>query len=494
MTKLTLLSNKQNPPKWVNDIHSKLNQACVADIIQVKTITDVIQAVQQARQRKQPICVAGGRHAMGGQQFKTGGFLLDMNQFNKVVNFDFAAGTITVEAGMQWPELIRQYHVLQHKTGVVWGISQKQTGADRLSMGGAIAANIHGRGLQMKPFIQDVVSFKLVNAEGDLVVCSRQENNKLFNLVMGGYGLFGVVVEVTIQLAKRQKVQRIVETTTIDQLISQLHEKIKQGYFYGDFQFAIDPQSNGFLQEGIFSCYKPVSIDRPIPKHQTRLSKDQWQQLLQLAHTNKSKAFEQFRDFYLKSSGQLYWSDTHQLSIYLDDYHEKLDQQLNAKCRGSEMITELYVPQAKLAEFMADARQFLRKVEADIIYGTVRLIQQDNESFLSWAKENYACIIFNVHTDHTTLGRAKSRDILCGLIDIAIKYQGSYFSTYHRFASRAQVLACYPQFPNFLREKLKYDPDERFQSNWYQHYRRLFFDRLVDHMETMKSKVCVVKR
>ena len=47
-----------------------------------------------------------------------------------------------------------------------WGIAQKQTGADRLTMAGTIAANAHGRGLQMKPFVSDVESFVLVDATG----------------------------------------------------------------------------------------------------------------------------------------------------------------------------------------------------------------------------------------------------------------------------------------------------------------------------------------
>ena len=35
------------------------------------------------------------------------------------------------------------------------GIVQKQTGADRLTIGGALAANIHGRGLRLQPFVAD---------------------------------------------------------------------------------------------------------------------------------------------------------------------------------------------------------------------------------------------------------------------------------------------------------------------------------------------------
>jgi hypothetical protein len=40
------------------------------------------------------------------------------------------------------------------------------------------------------------------------------------------------------------------------------------------------------------------------------------------------------------------------------------------------------------------------------------------------------------------------------------------------------VTAAYPQFVDFLRLKLKHDPEERFQSDWYRHYRAMFADVL----------------
>ena len=54
------------------------------------------------------------------------------------------------------------------------------------------------------------------------------------------------------------------------------------------------------------------------------------------------------------------------------------------------------------------------------------------------------------------------------------------FAVYAIFlwATRAQVEACYPQFVEFLRLKKKYDPQERFQSEWYRHYRTMFADKL----------------
>ena len=51
---------------------------------------------------------------------------------------------------------------------------------------------------------------------------------------------------------------------------------------------------------------------------------------------------------------------------------------------------------------------------------------------------------------------------------------GSYYLTYHHWATRAQIEACYPQFEELLRLKRRHDPEERFQSEWYRHHRAMF--------------------
>jgi hypothetical protein len=83
-------------------------------------------------------------------------------------------------------------------------------------------------------------------------------------------------------------------------------------------------------------------------------------------------------------------------------------------------------------------------------------------------------VIFNLHTEHTPAGIAKSRQQFARLIDMAIKHHGSFFLTYHRYATPEQVLACYPRLPAFMRHKQRYDPQGRFQSEWYRHYERQF--------------------
>jgi FAD/FMN-containing dehydrogenase len=395
-----------------------------------------------------------------------------------VLDLDRNRGIVEVEAGIEWPELIAGYLSMQNGDDQAWGIAQKQTGADRLTMAGTIAANAHGRGLKMRPFVSDVESFVLVDATGTAKMCSRTENPELFRLVHGGYGLFGVVTSLQLRLAPRNKVERVVEIRTVDDLTGAFDKRIADGFEYGDFQFSIENASEDFLRKGVFSCYRPVPRDTPIPSTEKELSNENWRQLLYLAHTNEKQAFDRYTDHYLSTNGQVYWSDLHQLSIYPDNYHREIDRKLHAPYPATEMITEINVPRPALEGFLGEVREDFRKNNVQLIYGTVRLIERDDESFLPWAKQPYACTIFNLHTVHSREGLQRSESAFRRLIDMAARRGGTYYLTYHRYAARNQVETCYPQFGEFLRLKKKYDPEERFQSDWYRHYRTMFADSI----------------
>jgi hypothetical protein len=210
-----------------------------------------------------------------------------------------------------------------------------------------------------------------------------------------------------------------------------------------------------------------------MPAKQAELKPEDWMKLLFLAHTDKEQVYKQYVGYYLSTSGQVYWSDEHQLSFYPHDYHKAIDPLLNMP-PGTEMITELYVPRAKLADFMLAAADELRRRKENVIYGTVRLIERDDESVLAWARQPYACVVFNLHVDHSETGQARAADSFRALIDLAAEREGSYYLTYHRWARRDQVERCHPRFAEFLREKQRIDPDRRLTSDWYRHYEEMF--------------------
>jgi FAD/FMN-containing dehydrogenase len=407
---------------------------------------------------------------MGGQQFLEGGILLDTRRLDDFLELDEDHGRLRIGAGATWPGIIDAVRERSDR----WGIRQKQTGADDLTLGGSVSANVHGRGLGMGPIVEDVESLRLVDAGGAVVECSRDRNAELFRSVVGGYGLFGVIHDVTLRLAPRQKLRRIVDVIDIDDAIHAAYRRFEEGCVYGDFQYAIDPSDDGFLRRGVMACYAPVEDDVGVSEETADLDRDDWLLLLRLAHEDKRAAFQRYSEHYLATHGRVYWSDTMQLSTYIPSYAEFL-----AEARGVEtadeslMITELYVPPDRLAAFMGSARRVLRESGVEDIYGTIRSIRADDETLLAWAREDFACIVFNLRTAHTEQGIAGTSHAARALIDAAAEEGGSFFLTYHRWATRQQLLRCHPALPRFLESKLAHDPNELFQSDWYRHVRDL---------------------
>ena len=273
--------------------------------------------------------------------------------------------------------------------------------------------------------------------------------------------------------------KRVVDIIDLDDAMNAVFRRAEEGCLYGDFQFVIDTSDEGFLRRGVFACYKPVDENEPASEATADLAPDTWLKLLKLAHDDKRLAFKLYAQHYLSTDGNHYWSDTMQLSTYIPSYADFLSAARAGDAEGpaakeSLVIGEHYVPRDQLLDFMRDARDILRAFGTEVIYGTIRAIMRDTVSFLPWAKGDFACVIFNLRTPHTEAGRQRTADTFRALIDAGNALGGSFFLTYHRYASAAQVEASYPQFREWLAQKRAHDPQALFTSDWYAHYRDAF--------------------
>ena len=457
----------------VNDVHTGLNPTWVASISRPTSVAEVQSLVKDCGKHSRVISVSGSRHATGGQQFASQSVLLDMRAMNRVIGLDDKTGVLHVEAGIEWPELIQGYLSLQ-KENVSWGIRQKQGGADRMSLGGTLSANAHGHSLGSPPIIGDVEWIQVVTADGSLKKCSRRENAEFFSLVAGGYGLFGIITAVGLRLVPRRRVRRHVETRTTAELIALIEGRTAAGAPYGYFQYSIDETSADFLRAGVLTTYEDVSPETPLGKESTDIDTKLLTALLEIAHRDRGSAYRRYAKLELSKDGNVEWSDLHQLSAYPAGYHQETEKLLGADYVGADLILEVYVPRAELIPLLEDARRILLASGMPLIYGTVRFIEQDKDSYLAWAKKRYACVIFSPHSSGETKALRKTGEVCRQLIRAANKRGGSFYLTYNRFATRDELATAYPQFQDFLNLKKQYDSREIFQSDWYRYYKGLY--------------------
>ena len=457
----------------LNDVHSRLNPTRVDRLIPVDSTAAVQRVIGAARAQGVPIAISGSRHSMGGQQFLTDGWVLDARPLRHVRNFDTINGHLRVDAGMEWPQMLEFLSTTWDENGQGWTFLQKQIGADHLTIGGAVAANVHGHPLAYPPFIEDVERLVVVDYDGVPRTASRDENLNLFRLTHGGYGLSGVITEVTLRLIPRRKLERIVTEEQIEDIAVLMRDRATMGHLYGEFLFSVNQESyNDFLRRGILVTYARVPGETPIPSDQRTLSEEEKRDLLIRAHNDPYSAMRRTIDYHLATNGQIYWADLVQLAGYEDDRHAAVEQVLGGP-PSSEVLTELYVPRDQLAGFMAAARALLR-TGTPVVHGNVRFVDTDDLSFLPWATSRFACVTLELHVVHTREAIDRATGVVRELIDEALERGGSFSLAYHRWATAEQVQRAYPRFDEFLRLKQVYDPENRFQSDWFRFYRDLF--------------------
>ena len=116
-----------------------------------------------------------------------------MTSYNHILDIQPEAKRITVQAGATWADVQRAINP--------YGLSLKNMQSQNIfTVGGSISVNAHGRELRNGSLIQSVESFRLLTADGQIREVSRTSNSELFPLVLGGYGLFGLILDVTLTL------------------------------------------------------------------------------------------------------------------------------------------------------------------------------------------------------------------------------------------------------------------------------------------------------
>lgn len=116
--------------------------------------------------------------------------------FNNVVSFDTDNGIIEVESGVLVSTL------LENIIPKGWFLPVTP-GTSRVSIGGLIASDIHGKNHHINGCISDhIISFDIMVGSGEIITASRLLNFDLFRATCGGMGLTGLIIKATIKLKK----------------------------------------------------------------------------------------------------------------------------------------------------------------------------------------------------------------------------------------------------------------------------------------------------
>lgn len=120
--------------------------------------------------------------------------LVSMLGFNKFLDFNESDQIIECQSGVLLSDIL-DFTVPR---GFFLSVTP---GTKLITVGGAIASDVHGKNHHVDGcFSNCVISFHIINQEGKLINCSREENSELFWNTAGGMGLTGIIIDARLKL------------------------------------------------------------------------------------------------------------------------------------------------------------------------------------------------------------------------------------------------------------------------------------------------------
>lgn len=412
----------------------------------------------KAREEGLRISIAGARHTMGGHTIYPDGIVIDMLSF-KHMELDERRGILTVGSGAVWADVIRYLDARGRSVEVMQSNSS-------FSVGGSISANCHGWQFGRPPIASTVDSFRLMEADGSVVRCSRDENPELFSLALGGYGLFGVILEVDLRVIenKRYRIERrlLPVADGLAEFDSSAGDADGAQMIYGRMNVA----RNGFLDEMVVNRLQ-TDENGPIPA---------------LAEPEPYR----FKRTIFRGSAsgdygkRLRWNAESKLQPKIGGEFFSRNQLLNESVevfqnrsdRSTDILHEYFLPSSGALSFVESTREIVSRHEGNLLNVTVRSLNKDTDTFLRYADGHMVSFVMLFVQERTAEAEASMETMTRELIDASLLHGGRYYLPYRLHATREQFDAAYPMGRAFFRKKRVHDPGELFQNQFYLQYGR----------------------
>lgn len=447
---------------------SALSQTPVYGVVEVGSREHVAAALAFARANKLKVAMAAVRHSMGGHAFDDHALVLDMRKFNRI-ELDADARTVRVEPGATW-------HDIQNVLHPRFAVKAMQS-TDIFSVGGSISVNAHGMDHQAGSLAGSVRSLELMLADGSIVTCSRSENADLFHHVIGGYGLFGVILSAELDIVDNAVYRTSREVIASDDFPAYFEQRIAPdpglGLFYGHLSTA----PGTLLQEMVVYRYDAVADTAPadLPP----LGAPGMVGLKRLI-LNLSKQGEWFRDlkwYVEKTLEPEFESCTVPRTAAMaegeaclvsrnDPMHDSVPYLFNDLPGETDILHEYFFPRGEYLSFISAARNVLSSHDANLLNASIRVVDGE-EIALPYATGPAFSLVLYVNQRTDAAGNDAMRALTRNLIDVTLAHGGRFFLPYQLHYTGRQLLASYPELPAFIAKKLEVDPEGLFTSTFW---------------------------
>ena len=454
-------STQLNGP--TTDLHQRLLPVEIKTIKAGMSKDELKKIVKEAQQDGDALSIAGMQHSQGGQTVYPNCIMIDMKPYNQILEVNEEEKTVTVQSGATWAniqEAINPY-------GLSLRVSQSQ---NIFTVGGSLSVNAHGLDIRNGSLADTVVSMRLMNAEGEILQLSPDENSELFYAVLGGYGLFGIILDVTLHLTDDE----LYETETARMTYRDYPDYFKQQVQKNPdakmhlARISIAPES--FMEDMYTITYMTALDQSKLSAHQELKTENLvavpkfFLGLSRLNEAGKDSFWNAQKTYTKQVDGNLVSRNNVMRS---DSEFMEYDNS-----RKTEILQEYFVPVNQFEDYIPKLKAVLEaNPDFNLLNVTIRYVEQNDKAVLSYAKEDMFSLVLLVNQGTDKESIEKTQQVVREMIDVTLAHNGSYYLPYFGYPTKVQMQAAYPRTEEFFELKERFDPDHRFMNLFYEEYR-----------------------
>lgn len=412
--------------------------------------------LKRAEAENLQVSIAGARHTMGGHTIARDGIVVEMASFDHI-ELAPDGSTVTVGAGATWAEVLRAIDPAGRSVAVMQS-------NDTFSVGGSVSVNCHGWQHGRPPVASTVRSMRVLLADGRILNCSRTREPELFRAALGGYGLFGILLEVELELTDNELYRTVAQVLPVEELGPAFLAATKRddvGMVIG--RVSIDPKN--LMQDAILKTLFRVEQEGALPPIVAAGRRTLRRTVFR---ASASGDYGKRLRWFLEKSVGTRASDS--VTTRNTELAEPVDFYSNDDPEGTDILHEYFVPHGRLASFLDAIRPVMQKSGANLMNITVRDIRRDDDTLLAYAREDVFSLVMYFHQKLTPEAEAAMVEVTRALTDCALAEGGAYYLPYRLHATVEQFQRAYPSSLEFLRLKRQYDPNTRFSNEFFRTY------------------------
>lgn len=421
-----------------------------------------IFSIQNASEIKDIICKEeqnisrGLGRSYGDQSVNENRNVILTQRLNHFLAFDGSTGLLVCEAGVSLADII-------HTFAPRGWFPLVNPGTKNVSIGGAIANDIHGKAHHVDgSFVNCVQEFNILLADGTVKKASRKENSDLFWASFGGLGLLGIILDASIQLRRIETTyfkQKAIKVENLDALLDTIDQQNEE---YAYSVAWVDSLARGKrLGRGVCTAGDIASIEDLPPKIRKNPLQTSSDPRLSLPIYMPHFALNNFTVGILNKALEILQSSGKAIAHY-ESFFFPLDgvNQWNRGYGKKGFIQYQFV--IPLENGRKNIRAILEKIarsnNAPFLNVLKKFGDGEANSLLSFPMKGYTFAIdFPVRTG--------LKDLTEELDKMVINFGGRVYLGKDAMLDPASFKAMYPQHNDWLKVKQKYDPENKFSSN-----------------------------